>query len=423
MSITSPLRLDNAANIYPASLSKRYSSLYRMSVTLDKPVDAAILQEALVTVSHRIPTFRCGLSSGTFWWYLAPLEKDPTLTPLAPLRTFRFEDYDGHLFRVSADGNRIVLDVFHALTDGNGGHVFLLTLAGEYLRLKEGISIAYNGKVLDPRDPSSASEMDDAFKTVFTGQKGSLEKNDKAYHITGKIFPDSGLKDLRVILPAEKINEISREKGVTVTEFLTAALLVALQDEYRTDFSKKKRSVLKVTVPVDLRPIYGAATLRNFSTYMNLGIDVAEGYKTFDELLDCVKKQKKEALKKEFLEPKIAANVKLEENFVVGCIPLKIKRIIIDFICRMHGDKFCSYTLSNLGRILLPASMRPFITDIDFVLGRQRGNSGAASCVTYGDKLYLHLSRKIYRDDFERYFIRTLSNLGLDLEQSTSSLA
>ena len=423
MSITSPLRLDNAANIYPASLSKRYSSLYRMSVTLDKPVDAAVLQEALVTVSHRIPTFRCGLSSGTFWWYLSPLEADPVVTPLAPLRTFRFEDYGGHLFRVSADGNRIVLDVFHALADGNGGHIFLLTLAGEYLRLKEGISIAYNGKVLDPRDQSSAREVEDAFKTVFTGQKGSLEKNDKAYHIKGKIYPDSALKDLRIVLPAAKIADLSREKGATVTEFLTAALLVALQEEHRTDFSKSKRSVLKVTVPVDLRPIYGVSTLRNFSTYMNLGIDVAGGYMDFDSVLDAVRKQKGTALQKEFLEPKIAANVKLEENFVVRCIPLKIKRFIIDLICRMHGDKFCSYTLSNLGRILLPASMRPFITDIDFVLGRQRGNSGAASCVTYGDRLYLHLSRKIYRDDFERYFLRTLSDLGLEFDQTASSLA
>ena len=39
------LRLDNAANIYPASMSKDYSSLYRMSVTLKEPVDIVFSEE------------------------------------------------------------------------------------------------------------------------------------------------------------------------------------------------------------------------------------------------------------------------------------------------------------------------------------------------------------------------------------------
>ena len=67
LQIPARMRIDNAANIYPASLSKRYASLYRMSVTLCEPVDTNCLQQALETVSLRIPTFRCGLRSGAFW--------------------------------------------------------------------------------------------------------------------------------------------------------------------------------------------------------------------------------------------------------------------------------------------------------------------------------------------------------------------
>ena len=51
------LRLDNASFIYPASLSKKYASLYRMSVTLSEPVDVEILQQALERTVDRIPTF------------------------------------------------------------------------------------------------------------------------------------------------------------------------------------------------------------------------------------------------------------------------------------------------------------------------------------------------------------------------------
>ena len=40
-SIPAKLRLDNAANIYPASMSKHYCSLYRMKVTLTENIDKA----------------------------------------------------------------------------------------------------------------------------------------------------------------------------------------------------------------------------------------------------------------------------------------------------------------------------------------------------------------------------------------------
>ena len=43
LSIPARMRIDNAANIYPASLSKHYASLYRMSVTLTEPVDTVVL--------------------------------------------------------------------------------------------------------------------------------------------------------------------------------------------------------------------------------------------------------------------------------------------------------------------------------------------------------------------------------------------
>ncbi len=60
------LRLDNASFIYPASQSKKYTSLYRMSVTLSEPVDAALLKQALETTVRRVPPFGYTLSGGAF---------------------------------------------------------------------------------------------------------------------------------------------------------------------------------------------------------------------------------------------------------------------------------------------------------------------------------------------------------------------
>ena len=52
------LRLDNAANIYPASLTKHYASLFRLHMVFVEDIDVEIMNHALENVSWRIPTFR-----------------------------------------------------------------------------------------------------------------------------------------------------------------------------------------------------------------------------------------------------------------------------------------------------------------------------------------------------------------------------
>ena len=113
------------------------------------------------------------------------------------------------------------------------------------------------------------------------------------------------------------------------------------------------------------------------------------------------------------LEPKVAKNVELEDNFAISCIPRVLKKPLIDVINKLKGDRYCSHTLSNLGRITLPDAMRPYVREIDFILGRQRGNSGASACVGYGDTLVLHMSRRIVERAFEDAFLEQLGYLGI----------
>ena len=422
-SIPARLRLDNAANIYPASMSKEYCSLYRMLVTMTENIDVTLLQEALTTVAERIPTFRCTLKAGAFWWYLDRCDAAPIVRPLKPLKNFRFKDQDGLLYRISVEGKQLSLDVFHALADGNGAMVFLMTLAGEYIRLRYGTAIQYNYLVLDPKDRPAYAEVEDSFKTVFSGRHGQLEKNVDAYHIRGTVMPFGTVKDLRVVMEADCVRQVARQYDCTVTELLTATMLCALQQEHRMDAGRKKRSVLKVSVPVNLRPIYQSRTVRNFSSYVNLGVDVKDGYMTFAELVKAVKAQKAHDLMKDNLEPKIAANVELEEMLLVRMIPLILKHPIIDIINLLHGDRFCSQTLSNMGNLSVPKALVPYIQDVDFVLGRQRGNSGAVSCVSYNGHLCLHMTRKIYSDSFEQAFLYQLNRLGISTQTTLSDLA
>ena len=422
IAIPTRFKLDNAANIYPASMSKHYSSLYRMSLTMSEDVDKEILQAALERVSERIPTFRCTLRGGGFWWYLHRVEKAPEVRPLKPLRRFRFKDQDGLLYRVSATGKVISLDVFHALTDGFGAITFLLTLAGEYIRKRYGVETGYNNLVLDPSENTSISEVEDSFKAVFSGRKGQLEQNVDAYHIKGTIMDGEAVKDCRVVMDMAAVRKACVENGCSVTDYLVSLMLWALQKEHASD-PKPGKDVLKVSVPVNLRPIYKTRTLRNFSSYVNLGMDVADEYLSFSEIIELVSAQKEHDIRLENLEPKIAANVELEEMLLVRCLPLFVKHPVIDIINLLHGDRFCSQTMSNLGNVNVPEGMKPFISDIDFILGRQRGNSGACSCAGYNGKLVFHLTRKIAEDSFEQAFLEQLSAQGIPHTVTVSDLA
>ena len=410
------MRIDNASNVYPASLTKKYASLYRMSVTLSEPVNVNYLQQALNNTVKRIPAFGCTLKSGAFWWYLRQLDKMPTVSQLAPLSPHGYKFHGGFLFKVYADDCRIVLDVFHALADGKGGQTFLLTLTGEYLRLRYGIAIDYNELVLDTSDMPSKRESEDCFAN-FSDKKGAFEQNDKAYHSRGHKEFYKIMHNERVVMPCDQLKAVTAKYSCTVTELLTAAMVSALQEVHKQDHRKAKRSAIRISVPVNLRPIFGGRTLRNFSSYVNLGVDVANGYYSFDEILENVAAQKRHLVLKSELEKKVAKNVSLENNYAIAMIPLFIKKYAIDIICRLKGDKLISQTLSNLGNVNLPESMRPYVCEMDFILGRQRGTPGACACVSYGGNLYLNMSRNIAEADFESYFVDQMRQLGINARQ------
>ena len=420
MTLPTLLKLDNASFIYPAGQSKKYASLFRMSVTLSAPASADALQQALEATVARIPTFGCTLTGGAFWWYLRRLDRTPRVLPYQPLHHFDIARNGGFLFRVSADGCRIVLDVFHVLTDGGGGMTFLLTLAAEYLRLHCGVRPVYGGRILDPAEAPCATELADAFGT-FAGKRGTLEQNDPAWHIHGRVLPHRTLRNVRVRIPAERIRALARERQVTVTELLAAAMVAALQDLHRTA-PFRRRTALKVNVPVDLRRIFGGGTLRNFSSYVVLGVDVRNGAYDFDRILEIVSAQKRLFAMPSQLEPKVAKNVELENNFAIGCLPRILKKPLIDIVNRLKGDRYCSHTFSNIGQVALPENLRPYIIGIDFVLGRQRGNSGASACVSCGDTLVLNMSRRIAERHFENAFLTQLERLGIPAAVSEETI-
>lgn len=249
------MRLDNAANIYPAIKSPRCTAVFRLWAELGEPVDRAVLSEALENTLKRLPGFSSSLKSGVFWHYLEQQPGYPTIGDDVnnPCSYLDIQKNKGFLFRVRCYENRISVEFFHVLTDGTGGMTFLKTLLGEYLRLKHGLVISYNDTVLDCSDPPRKAELENSFNTVARPVSQSRRER-TAYHIRGRREPEGVMHITTGIMPLSEISALAKSYGATVNEFVVATLIMAfyrLQQKEKSVFQRKKP--IKISIPINLR--------------------------------------------------------------------------------------------------------------------------------------------------------------------------
>lgn len=409
------LPLDNAAKIYPAARSKTWSNVFRLSATLTQPVDRAVLEEALEAVVGRFPAICARLRRGCFWYYLQQIEHSPQIREeySYPLVRMPAAEVRRCAFRVIVYQNRIALEFFHALTDGNGALVFLKTLLAEYLRRRYGIAVPAEQGVLDPAQEPLAEELEDSFQK-YAGSRRAGRKGTDAYRITGT-RETGGLRHLTCLeLPVEQTLQKAHEYGVSLTAFLCAATMMAIQNiqEEQTAHRCHHRPV-KVLLPVNLRKLFPSASLRNFVLYTIPEIDPRLGRYSFPEICRAVRHRMGLELEPKFMSTVIAANVAGERIFAVKIMPLFLKNLVMKAVFRRVGERKSCLSLSNLGTVQMPDVMKPYISRLDFVLGIQA--TGAYNCgvVSWGDTLYLNLTRNIREPKLEYHLSQVLQELGL----------
>jgi len=412
------MKLDNAALIYPATMNRSWTALFRVSATLTEPIDEDILEVAQKRTLRRLPLFSFQLKRGLFWFYLERSDGAPKIQQDVgnPCVRMRFQDNDGFGFRIRYYQNRIAVEFFHVLTDGTGGLIFLQTLVAEYLRLRYGAEIPRSGRVLDCTEPPRPEEAEDSF-AVHSGTITQSRREVKAYHISGTDEPDGFIHIITGSMDADRVLQKSREKGVSVTEYLTAVLILAADAIQRRYVSRPDRlRPIKICVPINLRKIFPSETLRNFSNYVNPGIDPRLGVYTFDETLNIVHHFMAMEVTKKLLNVKITTNVHTERNPMLRAMPLFIKNTAMRLAYSQVGDAITSTSLSNLGVTELPAEMAAHVRRMDFILGPLADNRVCAAALTYNGRLRISFTRTIREPLLEREFFTRLVKLGIPVK-------
>lgn len=412
------MRLDNAAKIYPAARRQNWSNVFRLSCTLHENIDRAVLENALDVTVRRFPSISARLRRGVFWYYLQQTPSAPEIRSdnSYPLTRMTAREMRKCALRVIVYENRIAIEVFHSLTDGNGALIFLKSLVAEYLQQKHGIRITPSCGVLGRLEEPAPEELEDSFLR-YAGPRSASRQESTAWRIGGTPEADGFLHQTCLMLPVQDVLDMAHSYHVSLTTFLAAVMMQAIQNLQAEKVpEQKRRKPIKVLLPVNLRNLFPSRTLRNFALYVTPEIDPRLGSYSFQEICDAIHHRMGLELNAKQMGMKIAVNVNSERLAAVRILPLFVKNLVMKAVFDSVGEKKSCLSLSNLGRVTLPPEMEPYIQRFDFILGVQATAPYNCGALSYGDTLYINFIRNIREPELEYHFHNALKQLGLTAE-------
>ena len=410
-------RLDTAALIFPAIARRDRCNVFRVSATLSEDIDPEILQQAVNDLRPRFPSYYTCLRAGLFWYYLLETERKVEVRPdyAYPLTFMSQKEMRRNCMRVLFYKNRIAVEFFHVLTDGKGGSIYVSNLAARYLELRYGITIPHEGVIRDLDETPEPAELEDSFlKNAAEVAAGRAEE--PSYHLHGTT-ESHGFKNLTTgIVDTQALIDISHRFGVSVTAFMAGVMAESIIAIQNTERPRKRQHAVKITIPVDLRRLYGSKTLRNFSLVLNIGADPRYGDYTLQELCSTIYHQLRAYATPQNMAGMIAANVQPQQIIALRLAPRFLKNIVMNGVYRRSGESGGCLNISNITGVSLPEEMAPYVRRMEFIIGPQRSYPNNCSVLSYGGKTYINMIRNIRESELERRFFSRLVELGIAVD-------
>ncbi|MFC1504275.1 hypothetical protein ACFL6D_02550 [Spirochaetota bacterium] len=402
-------KLDNAAKIFTAVISRKHTTIFRISSSLKDPIDRERMQKALNRLVLRCPYFKVRLRRGLFWYYFDDNNRMPVISkdPHTPCMYDDFTKDNDFPFRVYINKNTIACEFTHYITDGTGAIIFLNSLLAEYFKLA-GITIPDFPDVLNCDDTSPEEESKYAFLEYYKRGLPPYKQRKRAFLLPFRLVGKNRYSTITGEIPLDTIQNESRKHGVSITAYITAVLFYSLQDIFVTSHGKKEqRYPIKVLVPVNLRNMFPSKTMRNFSLSTSVEIDPRLGAYTLEELIQKVSHSMKYVIDEKFILQQLAYNVVNETKPLVRIIPLFIKNLFLSGIYN-RTDKCNTSIVSNLGRILAPPAIIGKIENFNFILPPSPNVKIKCSFLSFNGLLYVTFAKSIEETDIERMFFTSL---------------
>ncbi len=395
-------KLDNSAKIFPLSAGKKYSTVFRLSVLIKDEVNPQILETAVIQALEKYKSFKVRMKSGFFWDYLEQNTKKIVIKEERdyPCKYIDPKANKGYLFKVTYYKNKINIDIFHVLTDGNSGVTFFKEIVYRYLELS-------NSEILDEKERTirkieNEYTTEDSYMKNYNKKLKSNASGKKAFLLKGKKIKLGAISAIHEIIDLEDLKDECKKYNVTITQYLTAVLIhVIYEQQYK---EQKSRKPIKVCIPVNLKKYFSSKTISNFFSYMTLETyDEKNTINTFENCLKFVKEEFNKRLNEEEILKTMSANVKIGNNFLVKIIPLFLKRILVR-LSYIEIRKYTTITYSNIGRIGIIGKYKDFIDYFLMLIAPEQVEKIKCSSCTFENKVVFTFTSILSNNKIEKAF-------------------
>ena len=410
-------KLDNAANLFPAIATRQDPHVYRLTAILQGQIHRDVLQKALDQTLPYFKAFDVSLYSG---WFRSRLEATPATVFVEeetqePCSFIDPKRRKGVLFRIVYFRNRIHLEAFHVLTDGTGAMQFLKALCYRYLQLlnpknftEEQLATRYGLE--------DASNVLDGYFENYARIKSKTYKEPFAYRVSGLKRKPGNLGILSAMLPIQAVKTESKRLGATISEYLVAVIAAGVMLTYNE--RNRLKLPINISVPVNLRPIFGTETALNFFATITIILYPTDPVNNFEAILKEVKAQFKEKVTKRTFEEKMAFTVGGEKSLLAYAVPLYLRNWFLRFMYD-HFNNGSTMCLSNLGLQKVEEPFSPYIQGFRVLLAPTPKEPIKVTACSYGDELTLTFTSKLENNDFAGSVLRLFTGCGIPVTLET----
>ena len=405
-------RLDNSAKIFPISTGKKYSTVFRLSVLLKENVNRRILEEAVNIGLERYKSFKVRMKAGLFWNYFEENPKKAIVEEEKqyPCQYINPKTNNNYLFKVTYFKNKINIDIFHSLTDGNNGTTFFKEIIYQYLELM------YPEVFQEERRVRKIEYYDteDSYMKNYDKKAKSNASSKKAYILKGEKSRLGAVSAIHEIIDLEALKRECKKHGATITQYLAAVLIYAIYEENYKKY--RGRKPIKVCIPVNLKKYFSSKTMSNFFSYITLEAEMKKDkLDTFDKILEFVKNDFKRKLTEEEIIKTMSANVKLGTNPFIKVVPLFLKKILVR-LSYIEIRKYTTITYSNIGRMGIIGKYQDYIDYFLMLIAPEPVEKIKCSSCTFENKMVFTFTSILSDNTIEKKFYEFLTEKGIKVE-------
>lgn len=410
-------KLDDQAKIYSLSENINDTSIFRLSVVLKDKINPKILETAIEIVLEKYKAYKVKMEGGFFWYYMDNNHKKVIVTEENdyPFQKINTPENNNYLFKVTYFKNKINLELFHTLTDGNGGSMFFKEIIYKYLEL------CYPNKLKSKElDDNQSIEIDNSYLTNYDKKITKAYNPPSAYMLKGKELKPGVVGINHFVINLEEFKKYSKENSCSITIMLVSMLIYSI---YYSNYKKhKSKKPINVCIPIDLKKYFSSNTISNFVSYMVTSLLLKRNKEySFNEIIEQVKQEFENKLKYEKIVETMSTNGKLINSVFIKIVPLILKKIFV-ILGTLEFKRHFTTTLSNIGMFDVEEKYQEYIKNYYFILPPDWSEKIRCGVVSYKNNLVVTLATSLEEPSIEKKFKKLLEKNKISYEIESNEI-